>query len=153
YRYEEKGQATADILPALIQKAIHKLSGMKWMRWGNHASTFLRPVHWIVMLFGDELLQAELFGIKTQRESYGHRFHCPNKLPIAAASDYKDVLLEEGFVYGDFLQRRLSIQQQIEQLAAEHKCKVVIDEALLDEVTGLVEWPVALLCQFPQAFL
>jgi glycyl-tRNA synthetase beta chain len=153
YRYQEKGQATKELLPLLVQQSIAKLSGMKWMRWGNHVSTFLRPVHWVVMLFGEELIQSELLGIKTQRETVGHRFHQPMKLLLQNASDYEDILLEEGFVRVDFAKRRTLIRQQIEKLAAEQESIASIDADLLDEVTGLVEWPVALLCQFPAAFL
>lgn len=153
HRYQSEAKATIDLLPELISKALSKLNIPKPMRWGSADITFLRPVRWVVILYGDTLIQTEILNKKTVAYTYGHRFHHPGKLLLLNASVYPELLLEEGFVYPDFLQRRQIIKEQIQKLAIQHGGKALIDDALLDEVTGLVEWPVAILCQFSPAFL
>ncbi|MDX2165175.1 MAG: glycine--tRNA ligase subunit beta [Gammaproteobacteria bacterium] len=153
YHYEEKGQATEKLLPGLISDAIAKISGVKTMRWGNHTTPFLRPVQWIVMLYGKSVVNAELFGVKAGRVTYGHRFLSPQKISINDAAEYAELLSEEGFVLADFEKRKIEIKDQITQLAEKHKQKLDIDEDLLQEVTGLVEWPTAMWCEFDKKFL
>ncbi|HEV2613631.1 MAG TPA: glycine--tRNA ligase subunit beta [Gammaproteobacteria bacterium] len=153
YNYESKGQSAEAILPQLISDVLSKISGVKTMRWGNHSTPFLRPIHWIVMLYGKSVINTELFGIKTGRHTYGHRFLSPAKINIEEPSEYENVLEEEGFVLVDFEKRKAAILDQITQLASKHRYKVAIDNDLLDEVTGIVEWPTAIWCEFDKAFL
>lgn len=155
YHSEEQGQKTEDLLPQLVNQSISQLTNIKTMRWGNRAVLFLRPVHWIVMLYGEAEINTEILGIKSSRNTYGHRFHHSktNTLKLLHASDYEDVLLEEGFVRADFEKRRDYIRQEMMRAASGINAKIIIDETLLDEVTGLVEWPVILLCQFSNSFL
>lgn len=151
--YEEKGQSADVILPTVISTVLSKLAGIKTMRWGNHPTPFLRPVHWIVMLYGKSVINTELFGLKSGRHTYGHRFLSPAKINIEEPSEYEDVLAEEGFVLADVEKRKNLIQDQMIQLASKHKYKLEIDKDLLDEVTGLVEWPMAVWCEFDKRFL
>jgi glycyl-tRNA synthetase beta chain len=153
YHYEEKGQVTEKLLPVLISGVISKIAGIKTMRWGNHTTPFLRPVQWIVMLYGKNVVNAELFGVKTGRVTYGHRFLSPQKISINDAAEYAELLLEEGFILADFEKRKAEIKDQITQLSKKHRQKLEIDEDLLDEVTGLVEWPAAMWCEFDKKFL
>jgi glycyl-tRNA synthetase beta chain len=151
--YEESGQKAENLLSELVNRALSQLTGIKTMRWGNQAVLFLRPIHWIVMLYGEEKIDAAILGIKTSRETLGHRFHHPSKLPLLNASNYEDVLVEEGFVRADFEKRREWIRNEMVREASAIHANLIIDENLLDEVTGLVEWPHILRCQFSEAFL
>jgi glycyl-tRNA synthetase beta chain len=153
YHYEEKGQATEKLLPELISDVISKISGVKIMRWGSHSLPFLRPVHWIVMLYGKSVINTELFGLKSGRVTYGHRFLSPQKISLEEPGEYENSLEEEGFVLADFEKRKNIIQDEITQLALKHRYKLEIDNNLLDEVAGLVEWPTAIWCEFDKKFL
>jgi len=153
YQSEETGRKTENLLPKLVNQALSQLTNMKTMRWGNRAVLFLRPVHWVVILYGETEINTEILGVKTSRETYVHRFHHPAKIELLQACDYEDVLLEEGFVRADFEKRREYIRQEMIRTASGINAKIIIDEILLDEVTGLVEWPVILLCQFSNSFL
>jgi glycyl-tRNA synthetase beta chain len=153
YITQETGQKTENLLPELVNRALSQLAGIKTMRWGNHAVLFSRPVHWVIMLYGEEEINADILGIKTSRETYGHRFHHAAKIILLDSNQYEEVLIEEGFVRADFVKRREIIRDELLRTASSISAKVIIDEVLLDEVTGLVEWPVVLLGQFPKNFL
>ncbi len=153
YHYEEKGQTTEKLLPVLISDVVTKIAGIKTMRWGNHPVSFLRPVQWVVMLYGKNVISADLFGLKSGRHTYGHRFLSLHKIAIEEPAEYENLLEEEGFVVVDFEKRKAEIHDQITQLAKKHKQKLEIDANLLNEVTGLVEWPTAIWCEFDKAFL
>ncbi len=149
---KKPGQQTKELLPEIVSKAISKLSIPKPMRWGNHTTSFIRPVHWVVMLFGDELIPAEILGQKTTRDTLGHRFHHPKPIRISKPSEYNLLLYSQGFVIADFEARKNVIQKSIRALENDNQ-KVIVDENLLDEVTGLVEWPVVLKGTFDKSFL
>lgn len=149
---EKPGAETKTLLPEMVSKIITKLPISKPMRWGNRTSTFIRPVHWVVMLFGEELIPAEIFGIKTTRETLGHRFHHPKPMRISKPNEYNVLLYSQGFVIADFETRRNLIRKSILS-AVDANQTVVIDDALLDEVTGLVEWPIILKGTFDKKFL
>jgi len=153
FQEEIKGEKTEHLLPQMVSRAIAALTNIKMMAWGAHPTPFLRPVHWVVMLYGTTPLQAEILGVKTVSHTFGHRYHHPQKISLPQASDYEDVLFEEGFVQADFHKRKEFIRDEIKKMASTHKATLMLDEDLLEEVTGLVEWPVALLCQFPKTFL
>jgi glycyl-tRNA synthetase beta chain len=153
YRSVEPGRAAAELLPAIVSAALDQLPIPKRMRWGARRAEFVRPVHWIVMLFGAQVVEAEILGIKAGRDSRGHRFHCNKSVAIKAPQDYQLTLENTAFVIADFNERRGRIRTQVEALGSKLGGRAVIDEDLLDEVTGLVEWPVALAGSFEQRFL
>ncbi|OGT43018.1 MAG: glycine--tRNA ligase subunit beta [Gammaproteobacteria bacterium RIFCSPHIGHO2_12_FULL_40_19] len=149
---EKSGSETKTLLPEIVSKIATKLPISKPMRWGNRTHSFIRPVHWVVMLFGEELIATEILGVKTTRETHGHRFHHPKSIRISKPSEYNVLLYSQGFVIADFETRRNLIRKSILS-AVDVNQKVVIDESLLDEVTGLVEWPIVLKGFFDKRFL
>lgn len=152
YKAMQKGQPLTKILPSLVQQALKQLPIAKPMRWGSSDEQFIRPVHTVTLLYGNTLIEGEILGVASSRQLQGHRFHCPQGTHIAHADDY-DAVLEKAYVIADFGQRRQRIIDAVQQLAAQLGGVVAPDEALLDEVTALVEWPVALSASFDAAFL
>jgi glycyl-tRNA synthetase beta chain len=153
WRGVEPGQATAELLPGIVERAIEQLPLPKRMRWGSGDAAFVRPVHWLVLLHGEAVVPATLFGLEAGRDTRGHRFHHPSPIALAHADEYVDVLRERGRVMVDFGARRDRVREQVLALGREAGGDAVIDDALLDEVTALVEWPVALAGSFDRDFL
>lgn len=153
YRVEEKGKATSELIPAIVDESLAKLPIPKRMRWGDSDAEFVRPVHWIVMLFGHDVIDAEILGIKSGRESRGHRFHHPEVINLQSPDDYLSRLQSPGFVMVDRDKRMQIVKQQAEEAAEKLGGKALIDESLLQEVTALVEWPVAVAGDFDKEFL
>jgi len=151
-RIEQPGKSTKELLPDIIANAIKKLPLTKPMRWGNQEKAFLRPVHWIVMLYGNEVIDAEYFGQRTGQETRGHRFHHPKPIHISHPRDYEKLLQTNGMVVADFEKRKQKIRKQIENRGAEFG-KTLVDQDLLNEVTALVEWPIALIGKFNAEYL
>lgn len=149
---KKPGQETRILLPEITVKAIAKLPISKPMRWGNHTISFIRPVHWVIMLWGDDCISTEILGVKTTRETIGHRFHHPKSIRISKPSEYSMLLYSQGFVLADFEARKNLIRKALNSAVNSNE-KVVIDENLLNEVTGLVEWPVVLKGTFNTQFL
>ncbi|UYG03779.1 glycine--tRNA ligase subunit beta [Halomonas sp. LR3S48] len=152
YCERQQGEATTRLLPAIVDKAIAALPVPKNMRWGASRVEFSRPVHWLVMLYGDEVVEAESLGLTAGRTTRGHRFHAPDPIELAHADDYLDAL-EQAWVLADRVLRRERIREQVLAEAEVQDARAVIDEALLVEVSGLVEWPVALAGSFDERFL
>lgn len=153
FRETRAGERAVDCLAAVVEEALDNLPIPKRMRWASRRDEFVRPVHWIIMLYGNQVVDAELFGLKAGRRSRGHRFHCNDWLDIASPTAYETTLEQEGRVIADFEQRRERIRSQVEAEAQKLNAKVVMDTDLLDEVTALVELPVALSGSFDEAFL
>ncbi|MBB6520172.1 glycine--tRNA ligase subunit beta [Pseudoteredinibacter isoporae] len=153
YRKKAGGELTSDKLEAIIQTSLAKLPIAKRMRWGARRDEFVRPVQWLMMLFGNELIEAEVYGVKANRETRGHRFHYNQTLIIDQASEYAEKLQSIAYVMADFEQRRELIKQQVLAEATKVNGEAMLDEELLDEVTALVEWPVALTGKFEESFL
>ncbi len=153
YKTEQPGQATTELIPQLVSAALEALPIPKRMRWGDLEAQFVRPVHWLVLLFGDTVIDAELLSVRAGRTSYGHRFHHPEAIEIPVPSEYEVLLESEGKVIADFERRATTVRAQVESLAMELKGQAVIDPALLEEVTAMVEWPVAVAGQFEERFL
>src|SRR3990167_8936741 len=149
---EKPGLETKNILPDMVAKIMSKLPISKPMRWGSQSVSFIRPVHWIVMLYGDEIIPITLFGIAATRETIGHRFHYPKSIRITKPSDYNMLLYSQGFVIADFETRKGVIKKAILS-AVDANQTVEIDDDLLNEVTALVEWPVVLKGTFDKQFL
>lgn len=146
------GVDTADFLPDLIQQSLAQLPIPKPMRWGDNEIAFIRPIHWAVLLYGKKTIQTELFGKRTGNYTFGHRFHHPGAITITNPSDYEMSLREKGYVIADFEARKQRILEEVQTVASK-KGKALVEDALLNEVTGLVEWPVALLGEFDAKFL
>ncbi len=152
YRQKVQGKSLAELLPSLILEAVDALPIKKMMRWGDGAYTFARPVHWAVLLVDDIVVDMSLFGCKTSRFSYGHRFHHPQAIEISHANLYLESL-RIGSVMVDFDARRQFVHEQILKTALSVGGEALIDKDLLDEVTSIVEWPVALSVPFDSEFL
>ena len=150
-RIETGAQADA-VLPQILANAVAAIPVSKRMRWGRERHEFLRPVQWIVALLGTQVIDVVVMGIGSDRVTQGHRFHHPESIALESPEQYEDALLG-AHVLADFDQRRERIRTQVLAIAKDLNANAVIDEALLDEVTGLVEWPVALQGSFDPAFL
>ena len=153
YTFKKTGEKTEDLLPTIITQALTQITGIKTMQWGNCPTAFLRPVKWLMIVYGQKLIPLELFGKKSTRHTYGHRFLAPHKLELTDPANYEDLLLEDGFVQPNFEARKNTIEKNIHALAAKHHYKAIINPDLLNEVNGLVEWPVILWGEFPKSFL
>ena len=154
YRTVEQGKPTVDLMSGLVEQSLASLPIPKRMRWGAHRTEFVRPVHWLVMLFGNKIIDAPIMGLTPGNKTRGHRFHCPKALIIPTPADYEVVLEQEGYVIADFAKRREQIRAGVSALAeTEAGAKAIISEDLLDEVTGLNEWPVPLMGRFDKRFL
>lgn len=153
YRKSAGGELTTGKLEGIIQNSLAKLPIAKRMRWGARRDEFVRPVQWLLILFGNELVEAEVYGVKANRETRGHRFHYDQTLIIESANEYADKLNSIAYVNADFESRRETIKQQVLAEADKVNGQAMLDEELLDEVTALVEWPVALMGKFEESFL
>jgi glycyl-tRNA synthetase beta chain len=152
HKAEHKGEKTISLLPMIIQQVINELPIKTPMRWGEGEIEFARPVHWAVMMLDDCVLHCEVLGLTAGNCTYGHRFHHPESIELLHAEDYERSLLKAK-VIADFDTRRVNIKNQILEIESEFDISVINDSQLLDEVTGLVEWPNALLCEFDRRFL
>jgi glycyl-tRNA synthetase beta chain len=149
----KQGAAAISLLPALVQQSLEALPIPRRMRWGDAEGLFVRPVHWLLMLYGSELVPASILGLHAATSSFGHRFMAPGPLRIASPGTYERLLQRRGKVLAGFEMRRNTIRAQVEALAAQLEGRALIAEALLEEVTALVEWPVAIAGQFDARFL
>ncbi len=147
------GAAARDLLPAFVTESLDALPIPKRMRWGAGEAQFVRPVHWLVMLLGSEVVPATVLGVKAGNETRGHRFHASKAIRIASPAGYERALEARGHVIADFAARRARIRSGVEALAAQQGGTALISEALLDEVTALNEWPVPLAGRFEERFL
>ena len=153
HRGVESGAAAVTLLPGIVRAALEALPIARRMRWGAGDAEFVRPVHWVVMLFGTDVVDAELLGVRAGRMSRGHRFMAPRELSIRSPAAYLATLERRGRVLADFERRRDVIRSQVTEAARAVGGEAVIEDRLLDEVTALVEWPVGLAGQFETRFL
>ena len=147
-----EGQPAAQLLPGIVETSLADLPIPKRMRWAARKEEFVRPTQWLVMLFGEQVLDCEILAQRAGRESRGHRFHSPGQVHISKPASYLEDL-RGAHVIADFAERRELIAKRVEQLAAEQQGTAIVPPALLDEVTALVEWPVPLVCSFEERFL
>lgn len=152
-RLSTQGKKTVDLLQAMVNDALAAMPIAKRMKWGAKREEFVRPAHWLVMLYGSEIVDANILGLQAGRSTRGHRFHFNDVIELAQASDYASALKNTGFVLANREERRALIQQQVETEAKKIGGVAVIDSDLLDEVTALVEWPNALTGKFEERFL
>jgi glycyl-tRNA synthetase beta chain len=153
FNQQQQGQATADLIPNIVRNALATLPIPKRMRWGDSDFEFVRPVHWVVLLFGEKVISANILGVDADNKTYGHRFHAPQAIELKNADDYVKLLERQGKVLPVFSLRRAKIKLLIEEAAELNNACAVIDENLLDEVTALVEWPVCVVGHFDADFL
>jgi len=147
-RVHQAGKPLSELLFPLLEQAIRQLPVPKPMRWANHDFSFVRPVHWLVVLHGKSVLPGHLLGQDAGKQTRGHRIHSPGPHDIDNADAYLEVL-KKAFVLVDQDERKSRIQRMLK--AADEQ--VIIDPGLLDEVNNLVEWPSAVRCTFEETFL
>lgn len=153
FRQMQRGFNTTDIIVDIAAKSLEALPIPKRMRWADREEEFIRPVHWITMVFGTEPIKGRLFGIDIGQWTRGHRFHRPGGIRVSVASEYPELLRTKGMVEPSFKLRRESIRTQAQRLAEEACGRLVVEDALLDEVTALCEWPCAIMGAFDESFL
>ena len=153
YYQQVTGLSAADLLPEIVSQSLAKLPIPKRMRWGSSEVSFVRPVHWVVMMLDEAVVPATILGHQAGNQTYGHRFHAPEAISLAHPNEYEVVLKEKGFVMPDFAERATHIFHAVTDIAKAHGGKAVIDEALSEEVTALNEWPVPIVGAFDEAFL
>jgi glycyl-tRNA synthetase beta chain len=152
FRGTEPGAMTAAVLGSIVNQAVAALPIPKRMRWGAGSAEFVRPVHGVVLLLGEQVIDCDVLGVTAGRTTAGHRFHAPWPIVLVSARGYERQLLRAKVV-ADFARRRESISTGVTALAAQGGGRAVIEPRLLDEVTALVEWPVPLLGRFDERFL
>ncbi|MFU2083206.1 glycine--tRNA ligase subunit beta [Gallibacterium anatis] len=148
-----EGQPTKNLLLGIISNALAKLPIPKTMRWGDKSEQFVRPVHTVTLLFGDELIEGDILGVASGRTIRGHRFLGEQEFTIENAEQYPEILEKKGSVIADFEQRKTIIRQDAEKAAAKIGGVADIEDDLLDEVTSLVEFPVVMTAKFEERFL
>jgi glycyl-tRNA synthetase beta chain len=153
YKGEVAGQQASELLPGIVDAALAALPIPKRMRWGDSAVEFVRPVHWLVMLLGAKVVDATILGLQAGNESRGHRFHAPGAIRLKKPSDYESLLKSKGKVIADFSTRRALVEKLAREQAVKLGGEALLDDAVLDEVTALVEWPVPVAGGFDEKFL
>lgn len=148
-----EGRPAVDLLGELVASALAKLPIPKMMRWGDKTIQFVRPVFTVTLLLDGELVPAHILGIDSARTIRGHRFMGESEFTIDNASQYPQILQERGMVIADFMARKAKIKADAEAAAAAFGGVADLDDALLEEVTALVEWPVVLTANFEEKFL
>lgn len=141
----QAGRFTAELLPEIFEETLKGMDALvpKRMRWGSGEETFVRPVQWITCMLGGKAVALKRFGLKSGNKTYGHRFHAPKAIALKSPAEYEKKL-KAAKVWADFDSRKAEIRRQIEAEAKKLKGTARITEDLLDEVSALVEWPVAI---------
>ncbi len=152
HRSNKPGAKTADLLADIVRESLAAMPIPKPMRWGDHDYAFARPVHWLVMLLGKDVVDAEVLGVRSDRMSRGHRFEHDKPVWINNPGDYVDAL-RGAHVLVDADERRARIARQVQEAAAKAGGDARITEDNLEQVNCLVEWPSAVLCSFEPEFL
>ncbi len=153
YEATVKGVPLADVLAGVVAEALKKLPIPKVMRWGDSDHQFVRPVHGLVMLHGDSVVPGEVLGLTSGNTTRGHRFLGDGQLTLTDADSYETALEGAGKVVASFARRREIIARALQARADELGAQVRLIDALLDEVTALVEWPVVYVSEFEPEFL
>ena len=149
---EEKGRSTQELLPEFIQNSIKKLPIPKPMRWGNNSFSFIRPVHWMILMQDNEVIPFEMFDITASNKTRGHRFHAPDFINIDSADSYVKQLAAVK-VEVDQITRKENVKAQVLKAAQSINGTARTDDSLLNEVTAIVEHPVAVVGSFDEEFL
>ncbi len=152
FRAVKPGQALAALLPEIVDEALKGLPIPRPMRWADHDYAFVRPAHWLVMLHGADVVDGEVLGLKSGRQSRGHRYMHPQPVHVADADGWLDAM-RAAKVLADPAERRARVRAEVARAAQATGGEPRLDEALLDEIANLVEWPVAIACDFERGFL
>jgi glycyl-tRNA synthetase beta chain len=152
HRAAKPGQPTVKLIAEIVSEALKALPIPKPMRWGSHEYTFVRPVHWLVMLYGSEMVDGEILGLQSGRQSRGHRYLHPQPVAIVDADSWLDTLRAAN-VLADPVERRQRVRDQVASVAAQAGGVPRLSDGLLDEIANLTEWPVAIACTFEREFL
>ena len=152
FRENQKGKCITEKIQGIVERSLTRLSVSRPMRWGSRREEFVRPVHWIVALYGREVLDVELFGCKSSDISYGHRFMHPEPICINSAEEYVETC-RAAKVIVDSGEREEIIKGKVREEADKLDGIVELEEALVEEVSGLVEWPEVLSGKFEERFL
>lgn len=147
------GQTLSAFLSENLPKALKQLPSPRRMRWSDGDTEFLRPLRWLTALHGSDLVPLQVLGFDAVPYTYGHRFHAPGELTLASASAYPERLRKDGYVLADYAERRDKVLAEVEKCARQAGADVVMAAALVDEVTSLVEWPVAIAGRYEERFL
>ncbi|MBG8714481.1 glycine--tRNA ligase subunit beta [Neisseria meningitidis] len=153
YEYVQTGKPLGGLLEDIINQVVKKLPIPKVMRWGSSTFTFVRPVHGLIVLHGGDIVNVSVLGLQSSNQTLGHRFLSNGEITIENADSYAEQMRGQGKVVASFAERKAAIQTALEGQARSLNAAVAADEALLDEVTALVEWPVVLEAGFEEHFL
>ena len=151
-RVEKEGEKLEDLLFPVLEKVLAGLPVAKPMRWASNDFSFIRPVHWLVTLYGTDIIDGSLFGLQAGSSTRGHRIHSPGPHPIDYAGNYEQVL-ESAYVLADQYKRKELIEREAIELGVTSGGKALINADLLDEVSNLVEWPRSVVGSFDAEFL
>ena len=152
YSKEETGQSVGELLPEAIEKSIKDIPITRAMKWGSSDYSFVRPVHWLVIMLDKDIVPAKIMGLESNRITKGLRFIDPI-IELKHAKDYEQVMSDKAQILVDFAKRKELIRDQVLSVAQKNNAEVVIDESLLDEVCALVEYPRAFSGSFDKKFL
>jgi glycyl-tRNA synthetase beta chain len=147
------GQTTQQLIPDIIRKSLANLPIAKRMRWGNFTTEFVRPVHWAILLYGEQVIETEILGLQTGNQTRGHRFHAPQNLTISKPENYAEILFSQGKVIADFEVRKNQIRADAEKAASAVNGIAHIEEDLLEEIAALNELPTPITGHFDERFL
>lgn len=147
----EKGQETLSLLNGL-EDVVRSLTFPKNMKWGTSSLRYMRPIRWLIALFGQDIIDFTIEGVKTNNVTRGHRFLSEGDVVISSPTEYVQTL-ESAFVMANYEMRKAEIERQIQELATKQGWTIPLDADLLEEVTNLVEWPTALFGEFDEAYL
>jgi glycyl-tRNA synthetase beta chain len=153
FRTTEVGEPTVSLVPELVEEALARMSIPRRMRWSDLDVEFSRPVHWVVLLLGNELAEARILGVPTGRMTRGHRFHKPEGIRLDNAGEYATALYGNGHVVANFQARLDMVRELVEEAARSLGGRAVMDDDLLEEAAALVEWPVTVTGAFDTDFL
>ncbi|MEB5560376.1 glycine--tRNA ligase subunit beta [Vibrio cholerae] len=153
FKEQVQGQQTASVVVDMAAKALANLPIAKPMRWGDKETQFIRPVKTLTILFGSELIQGEILGVASARTIRGHRFMGEPEFTIESAEQYPAILEERGKVIADYATRKAMIIEGSQQAAQQLGGIADLEDALVEEVTSLVEWPVVMTAKFEEKFL
>lgn len=153
FKEQVQGQQTTSVVVEMAAKALANLPIAKPMRWGDKETQFIRPVKTLTILFGSELIQGEILGVASARTLRGHRFMGEAEFTIESAEQYPAILEERGKVIADYATRKAMIIEGSQQAAQQLGGIADLEDALVEEVTSLVEWPVVMTAKFEEKFL
>ncbi len=146
------GKSLEEVLPDIIEQGLAKLPIPRPMRWGDNEVEFVRPIHWIVVMYGSRVIPCKIKNINAANVTFGHRFHSPNAISLSNADEYQSVL-SKAKVVADFQERKNIILSAIKNIARQYNAVLDFPDSLLEEVCNLVEWPCAIVGEFSPDFL